>query len=159
MVLTKDELISLLQQEIRILLHLAGKVDRAKLDYRPTSTQRSTIELIQYLAVMGPTQLAVIKGRGVRPSDLDGGLGSGDGTRERAGFRTGGSRDRAIERGVCAGVGGLGGGGFPEDGGCVWKACVARRVSGESGCGGARGVPDAVVLLPEGVWAGRVGDG
>jgi hypothetical protein len=61
MVLTKDELISLLQQEIRILLHLAGKVDRAKLDYRPTSTQRSTIELIQYLAVMGPTQLAVIK--------------------------------------------------------------------------------------------------
>jgi hypothetical protein len=62
MVLTKEELISLLQQETRILLHLAGKVDRANLDYRPTPTQRSTLELLQYLAIMGPTQLAVIKG-------------------------------------------------------------------------------------------------
>jgi hypothetical protein len=61
MVLTKEELVSSLQNEVRILVHLAGKVDRSKLDYRPTSTQRSTLELLQYMAIMGPTQVAVIK--------------------------------------------------------------------------------------------------
>jgi len=55
MVLTKAELISSLQNEVRILLHLASKVDRAKLDYRPTPKQRSTIELLRYLSMMGPT--------------------------------------------------------------------------------------------------------
>jgi hypothetical protein len=62
MVLTKDELIASLNNEVRILLHLAGKVDPSKLDYRPTPTQRSTLELLQYMAIMGPTQLAVIEG-------------------------------------------------------------------------------------------------
>src|SRR5688572_21605353 len=61
MVLTKEELIASLQHEIRVLLHLAGKVDKLKLDYRPTPKQRSTLELLQYLAVMGPTQVALIK--------------------------------------------------------------------------------------------------
>ena len=46
MVLTKSELIGSLQNEVRILLHLAGKIDRAQLDYRPTPKQRSTLELI-----------------------------------------------------------------------------------------------------------------
>jgi hypothetical protein len=57
MVLTKSELISALQEEVRILLHLAGKVDRNKLDYRPTPKQRSTIELLRYLSMMGPTMV------------------------------------------------------------------------------------------------------
>jgi hypothetical protein len=61
MVLTKEELIASLQNEVRILVHLAGKVDKSKLDYRPSRKQRSTLELLQYLAIMGPTQLAVIK--------------------------------------------------------------------------------------------------
>ena len=61
MVLTKDELIGSLKHEIRILLHLTSKVDSAKLDYRPTAKQRSTLELLQYMAIMGPTQIAVIK--------------------------------------------------------------------------------------------------
>ena len=43
MVLTKDELIASLRNEVRILLHLAGKVDRAKFDYRPTAKQHSTL--------------------------------------------------------------------------------------------------------------------
>src|SRR5438046_3639030 len=55
MVLTKPELIVSLQNEVRILLHLAGKIDREKLDYRPTPKQRSTIELLKYLSMMGPT--------------------------------------------------------------------------------------------------------
>jgi hypothetical protein len=54
MVLTKSELIGSLQHEVRILLHLAGKVDRTALDYRPTPKQRSTFELLQYLSIMGP---------------------------------------------------------------------------------------------------------
>lgn len=54
MVLTKTELIESFQNEVRILLHLATKIDRTKLDYRPTPKQRSTIELLQYLAMMGP---------------------------------------------------------------------------------------------------------
>ena len=54
MVLTKSELIASLQHEVRILQHLASKIDRAALDYRPTPKQRSTIELLKYLTVMGP---------------------------------------------------------------------------------------------------------
>jgi len=61
MVLTKEELIESLRNEVRILLHLAGKVDKSKLDYRPTPTQRSILELMQYMAIMGPTQVAAIK--------------------------------------------------------------------------------------------------
>ena len=61
MVLTKQELIESLQSEVRILLHLANKVDPAKVDYRPTPKQRSTLELLRYLAVMGPSQLEAIK--------------------------------------------------------------------------------------------------
>ncbi len=57
--LTRTELIGSLQNEVKILLHLAGKVDRAKLDYRPTPKQRSTLELLQYLTVMGP---GIVKG-------------------------------------------------------------------------------------------------
>jgi hypothetical protein len=55
MVLTKAELIGSLQHEVHVLLHLASKVDRAKLDYRPTPNQRSTFELLKYLSYMGPT--------------------------------------------------------------------------------------------------------
>lgn len=61
MVLTKTELIASLQNEVRILLHLAGKVDRAQLDYRPTRKQRSTLELLQYLSMMGPELIKAIK--------------------------------------------------------------------------------------------------
>jgi hypothetical protein len=61
MVLTKDELLASLQNEVRILLHLAGKVDRNQLGYRPTPKQRSTLELLQYLVVMGPMLIRAIK--------------------------------------------------------------------------------------------------
>ena len=64
MILTTSELIATLQHEIRVLLHLASKVEPSMLDYRPTPKQRSTLELLQYLAIMGPTQLTVIE-RGV----------------------------------------------------------------------------------------------
>ena len=61
MVLTKEELITALQNEVRILLHLASKVDRNQLDYRPTPKQRSTIALLRYLTIMGPNVIRAIK--------------------------------------------------------------------------------------------------
>jgi hypothetical protein len=54
MVLSKAELIGALQKEVQILLHLTSKIDRATLDYRPTPKQRSTLELLKYLTIMGP---------------------------------------------------------------------------------------------------------
>ena len=57
MVLTKSELIASLQHEAHILLHLASKIDRTKLDYRPTPKQRSTFELLKYLSYMGPVMV------------------------------------------------------------------------------------------------------
>jgi hypothetical protein len=67
-IFTKDELIRSLQHETRILLHLAGKVDPAALNFRPTPEQRSTLELLQYLTIMAPIQLRAISAGGV---DMD----------------------------------------------------------------------------------------
>jgi hypothetical protein len=67
MVLTRPELIAALQNEVRILLHLAGKVDRDQLDYRPTPKQRSTLELLQYLSMMGPTMIEYARSRSTDP--------------------------------------------------------------------------------------------
>lgn len=55
MVLTKSELIATLQHEVHILLHLAGKLEPSMLDYRPTPKQRSALELLKYLTIMGPS--------------------------------------------------------------------------------------------------------
>ena len=61
MALTKSELIASLQNEVRILLHLCSKIEPQMLDYRPTPKQRSTLELLKYLTVMGPALTAAAK--------------------------------------------------------------------------------------------------
>jgi hypothetical protein len=61
MVLTKEELIGSLEKEVRILLHLASKIDPKHSDYRPTAKQRSIIELLRYLSIMGPGLVPAIK--------------------------------------------------------------------------------------------------
>jgi hypothetical protein len=61
LIITKSELLGSLQKEVRILLHLASKIDRSQLDYRPTPKQRSTLELLQYLSHMGPSMLRYAK--------------------------------------------------------------------------------------------------
>lgn len=61
MVLTKAELVTSLKHEVRILLHLASKVDPVHLEYRPTPKQRSTIELLRYLSIMGPELVKAAK--------------------------------------------------------------------------------------------------
>jgi hypothetical protein len=62
MVLIKSELIASLEKEVRLLLHLASKIDPAVLDYRPTPKQRSTLELLRYLTNMGPMLIRYAKG-------------------------------------------------------------------------------------------------
>ena len=61
MVMTKPELVSALQNEVRILLHLASKIDRANLEYRPTPKQRSIVELLKDLSMMGPALVQAAK--------------------------------------------------------------------------------------------------
>ena len=61
MVLTTEELVAALKKEMRILLHLAGKLDIAQLDYRPTPKQRSALELLRYLSYMGPALITTAK--------------------------------------------------------------------------------------------------
>jgi len=60
MVLTKDELINSLKDEVRLLLHLVSKAGPQQLDYRPSPKQRSTLELLQYLTIVGPIHLNVV---------------------------------------------------------------------------------------------------
>jgi hypothetical protein len=68
MVLTKSELIASLQNEVRILLHLAAKIEPGMIDYRPTPKQRSTLELLKYLTIMGPMLVKAVKGGGFDPA-------------------------------------------------------------------------------------------
>ena len=70
MVLTKEELLTGLHHEAHILTHLASKADRSMHDYRPTPSQRSMLELLQYLAIMGPTQIELIRNDGFNPAAL-----------------------------------------------------------------------------------------
>ena len=55
MVLSKAELIASLQNEVRLVVHLVSKAAPAHLDYRPSPSQRSTLELVRYISMMGPT--------------------------------------------------------------------------------------------------------
>ena len=61
MVLTKDELLSTLTKEARILGHLADKVEPSMVDYRPTPKQRSSLELLRYMTIMGPQLIQAAK--------------------------------------------------------------------------------------------------
>jgi hypothetical protein len=70
MVLTKEELLSGLHHETHILVHLAEKAEPSMHDYRPTPSQRSMLELLQYLAIMGPTQIELIKSDGFNRAAL-----------------------------------------------------------------------------------------
>jgi len=46
----KQNLIDTVTSEFKILKHLAGKIPAGTLGYKPTETQRSTLELLQYLS-------------------------------------------------------------------------------------------------------------
>jgi hypothetical protein len=60
MVLSKNELLSALNQEVKLLLHLASKTEPKMLDYRPSPKQRSLLELLQYLTILGPIHMRAV---------------------------------------------------------------------------------------------------
>jgi hypothetical protein len=47
--ITTRQFSSAIHEECRIVIHIAGKVSLAGMDYRPSGSQRSTIELLRYL--------------------------------------------------------------------------------------------------------------
>jgi hypothetical protein len=64
MVLSRQELLNMLQKEVRILGHLADKVETSMVDYRPTEKQRSALELLRYMSIMGPQLVKAAKAGG-----------------------------------------------------------------------------------------------
>jgi hypothetical protein len=50
---TKENFLKSLENEVRIIKHLATKVGPDMLEYRPTPAQRSTLELMQYISAVG----------------------------------------------------------------------------------------------------------
>jgi len=68
MVLTKSELIGSLKHEVRVLVHLAGKIEPQMIDYRPAPKQRSTLELLKYMSIMGPGLVRAAKAGGFDPA-------------------------------------------------------------------------------------------
>lgn len=51
--ITKQQVASAMAHECDVCKHLHGKLAPGSLDYRPTPGQRSTVELLRYLAVCG----------------------------------------------------------------------------------------------------------
>lgn len=47
----KQDILNSILDDIRIVKHLATKIDSSMLDYKPTEKQRSLLEVIQYLSV------------------------------------------------------------------------------------------------------------
>lgn len=50
---TKENFIKGIENEVRIIKHLGTKVTPSMLEYRPSSAQRSTLELMQYISAVG----------------------------------------------------------------------------------------------------------
>jgi len=59
-ILSKEEFLSSARSEVRLLLHLASKVDAGMLHFRPTPSQRSLLGLLQYLTIMGPIHIRAV---------------------------------------------------------------------------------------------------
>jgi len=61
---TTADIISSIAKELRIITHLASRLQPQHLDYRFTPTQRSTQELLEYLAIIAETNVSqLINGR------------------------------------------------------------------------------------------------
>ena len=148
MVLTKSELIASLQNEVRILLHLASKIDRAMLDYRPTPKQRSTIELLKYLSMMGPALVQAAKAGAFDPCRLDGGRA---GRRRRATSIRRSRRLPAHSRAYATLLGDMSDADFRGEIEMFGSKTTARRLHRQPRALWMRGLPHAAVPVPEGL--------
>lgn len=57
---TREQFLKSVGNEIKIIKHLATKIPEGRGDYRPSETQRSTLELLQYLSAAGSTTMKVM---------------------------------------------------------------------------------------------------
>ena len=148
MILTKSELLDSLQKEVRILLHLASKIDRAQLDYRPTPKQRSTLELLQVPHLHGSDAPSLREGRkdGRRRVDPDRPGGRG------ARLRSDACRDRSAQRHLRRAGRRHGGARVSRrSAGVRWHEDHVRRVHRQPRPLPVRRVSHAVVHVPEGL--------
>jgi hypothetical protein len=151
MVLTKEELIASLQNEVRILAHLAGKVDPSKLDYRPTPKQRSTLELLQYMAIMGPTQMALIQaGAFTRPA-LSATWSPAEAAAKKMSFDQAVSAIRKQSDDYASLLDKWTEADFRGEVD-VREQVQSRVAAGEPGAQRLRGLSDSALLLPQSVW-------
>lgn len=58
--ITKELFIQSLEHELRVIRHLASKIDISMLSYRPSETQRSLLELLQYMSYVFETSVEAI---------------------------------------------------------------------------------------------------
>jgi hypothetical protein len=49
--ITREQLLTSMRHEVKVIQHLATKVPKTALDWRPTPGQRSTLELLRYLTI------------------------------------------------------------------------------------------------------------
>jgi len=60
---TKKDLIASLETEVRIIKHLASQLGEDHYEFKPTDSQRTVLELLQYLSFVAGTQTrAIIEG-------------------------------------------------------------------------------------------------
>lgn len=64
---TLEQLQESILDETRIIKHLYTKIDPVKLDYRPTPKQRSTLELLQFMAQMGVGSVEAVLAGNIEP--------------------------------------------------------------------------------------------
>lgn len=57
---SKEQIWNGIANDLRIIKHLATKVPKGSENYKPTEKQRTTLELLQYLAYSGAASLKVI---------------------------------------------------------------------------------------------------
>ncbi len=56
---TKDQIWGSISKELAIIKHLAEKIPEGQEHHKPTEKQRTTLELLQYLSIVGAGTLAV----------------------------------------------------------------------------------------------------
>lgn len=57
MILSKDDILEALRHEVHIIIHLASKVGEEQLTYQPSPKQKSTLDLLRYLTMVGPIHM------------------------------------------------------------------------------------------------------
>lgn len=58
---TKENLVNSLNHEFRVIKHLFEKLPHDSIGYKPTEKQRTTLELLQYISMVAPATIELVK--------------------------------------------------------------------------------------------------